>query len=530
MNYLKESKKYEDLYSLLDGLCLGGFLSPSKNKNGVTFLLPTDAKVIKKIEDLAYSDDAVKVEEASDLLRAHIINDVILTGAEWEQKKANIPNALRMKVKVSKGSGKTVSFANGATAKLDEDFKAVGKGADKEQKLAVWLLSGEMEKGSEPAEMVRMDKKGKAEKKMGGDMDQKTHLANVMKAQANFHQHIHACLSGEGALADDIKLAQIYDEHANIQKNPAAQCVESLIYYLCKVSEAGKQKLVDVFPLLSGLPEFDLILLLKSDLLADELDGWLMWKKSLLWFNVKKSYEETRAFIKAEAQKMCDCVNYDKTLCGQLFQYIDEWRVKVQDSNAKSKINVIQQAYAEQLLNKFADKQIFSQKCIDFYMKQSNFKLCLDQLLYLIVRQISLVRKGHDCGEYLKVCCELASLIEKPEMADELLKKHFLSQSRLQNSIAPNEIVNCIESFVLSLPFLRLRQFSTEELINDFGLKITVSLKEKPTCILHVVAAYCDWEYCKDADGKIADHSHEANVLYTANIGAKPGAVSNMNL
>lgn len=139
-NYLE--KAYPEVYEIITATCSN--LSNLKNKNGITFLLPVDKTVLKKIKGLLESDDANEFTRACNMINAMTIYDVMNDASDWMDKKDDIPNALRQHVEIDGVSGQTVKFKGGATAVHDPNFKPRVDDPERGPRLQVWLLTGEI--------------------------------------------------------------------------------------------------------------------------------------------------------------------------------------------------------------------------------------------------------------------------------------------------------------------------------------------------------------------------------------------------
>lgn len=160
INYLKDSK-YKSYYELIHGTCIDiTTLANFRNKAGITLLIPTDKSVLKKIEDLAVSDNVDDVNKAGDMINAMIFRDVYKTPSDWVNSKDNIPNSLYPSQHVpiqGASGGDTITFASGAVAKIDPDFKD----SSRRQNLAVWLLEkGEIPVTTDKPATLTFGKKG----------------------------------------------------------------------------------------------------------------------------------------------------------------------------------------------------------------------------------------------------------------------------------------------------------------------------------------------------------------------------------
>lgn len=157
-----------ELAELLKGTCVDLTLNSFRNKAGITFLMPKEPALRKKISDLAYSDNVDDASKAADMLNAMIFRDVYKTGHDWANNKNNLPNSLlpSQHVPYKSSTADTVEFASGAKARVDTRFKD----SSKRKNMAVWILeSGEIPVTTDkPATFVPFGKRGKDGKGKGG--------------------------------------------------------------------------------------------------------------------------------------------------------------------------------------------------------------------------------------------------------------------------------------------------------------------------------------------------------------------------
>ena len=141
--------------------CLEGILAANGRVEGVTFLLPSKG-VSKKICDMGFSADARKVQEASELFRAHVLPDFFGSGEAFKAKA--VGNALRVLLpKVARAAGASVEFEGGLAIAKADDFTPI---ADRASTYAVWRVT----EGAPPVsgEKYSPPHKGKPMKKFGG--------------------------------------------------------------------------------------------------------------------------------------------------------------------------------------------------------------------------------------------------------------------------------------------------------------------------------------------------------------------------
>lgn len=134
--YLKSY--HPELHNLFEITCSTGALNAKHN--GTTLIIPSDA-TIKEIRTLAFTSDLASVTKAAELLRAHVIKDARKTVAEWNERKANTPNAMfpSQHVALVGIDGSKVKLEGGAVIEIDKQFRDAGR------PIAVWkIVSGVM--------------------------------------------------------------------------------------------------------------------------------------------------------------------------------------------------------------------------------------------------------------------------------------------------------------------------------------------------------------------------------------------------
>ena len=117
LNYIRRAD--EDLYELVQDLCIGRMLVPRKGTPGLTFLRP-DKALMSKIRTMAIGDDP---EEAVAVLQSLVLLDHLPTPGDFDDKRADIPTFLRKKLPVASVDGKKINLDNGAEIVLDKDFE-----------------------------------------------------------------------------------------------------------------------------------------------------------------------------------------------------------------------------------------------------------------------------------------------------------------------------------------------------------------------------------------------------------------------
>ena len=170
LKYIRD--KDQSLFAAIEDSCLHGVFNP-KRVRGITFLYPEDPKYRAEIVKAIYSEDA---EKGVRMIEALVLQDYLPTPAEFMARQADIPNALKQKVRVKSVAGGIVTLEGGITLKLDSAFKPIKR----RENMAVYILEGgRMPQDGAPAtyEYASSGKKSKRGGAMGGRMgDDYEHL------------------------------------------------------------------------------------------------------------------------------------------------------------------------------------------------------------------------------------------------------------------------------------------------------------------------------------------------------------------
>ena len=118
LNYVRHND--EQLYELIQDLCLGKIFMPRRGSPGITFLRP-DKALLKEIQEMAAGDQP---EDAIEALQSLVLLDNLSSIKDFDEKKSDIPTYLRKKLQVVSADGKKVVLKNGAEIVPDKDFQA----------------------------------------------------------------------------------------------------------------------------------------------------------------------------------------------------------------------------------------------------------------------------------------------------------------------------------------------------------------------------------------------------------------------
>lgn len=219
LNYLRHHD--EDMYELVQDLCLGKMFMPKRGMPGITFLRP-DRPLFLEIQKKASSDEP---EKAIEMLQSLILLDNISDISEFESRKKNIPTYLHKKLPVKEVKGNKVILANDAEITKDSEFES----RDDRNNISVYILSKALVdlSNGEDADLSQLTTR--KPKKGGADLnklnDRKVLFENVlrvfcksptdpaMELIVTLYDHFK---NNNGPMADFIKSQTSYDSLASL--------------------------------------------------------------------------------------------------------------------------------------------------------------------------------------------------------------------------------------------------------------------------------------------------------------------------
>jgi hypothetical protein len=151
LNYLKDVD--DELYNLIQDLCVGRALAPRRGSPGVTFLRP-DKALVKDIKAMAEGDSP---EDAVSAIQSLVLLDYLPSIDDFSEKKSDIPTFLKKKLPITSVDGKKVVLSNGAEIVADKGFNAR---ADRSN-LAVHIISKALVPEGESADFSNAKVKAK---------------------------------------------------------------------------------------------------------------------------------------------------------------------------------------------------------------------------------------------------------------------------------------------------------------------------------------------------------------------------------
>lgn len=128
----------EEFADIIRATCNDVVLNATRNKPGITFLMP-EKKYREEIANLAYSSDIAEAAKASEMIQSLILSGAYENGAQMKEDPF-LANCLMTPqvVEVEKVDGGKVHFKSGAIAERDMKFKCT------RDKFFVWKLTGKL--------------------------------------------------------------------------------------------------------------------------------------------------------------------------------------------------------------------------------------------------------------------------------------------------------------------------------------------------------------------------------------------------
>lgn len=118
LSYIKQTN--DELYELVQEMCIGRIFTPRKGSSGITFLYP-DKELVSKLREMQESNP----EDAVEAVQALVLLDDISSIQEFAEKKSNIPTFHKKKLPIASIDGKKVVLKNGAEIVPDKMFMSI---------------------------------------------------------------------------------------------------------------------------------------------------------------------------------------------------------------------------------------------------------------------------------------------------------------------------------------------------------------------------------------------------------------------
>lgn len=174
LNYLRRVDN--DLFELVQDLCLGRMFSPRRNSNGVTFLHPSKA-LYKDLLKMAQSN---KPEDAVDYLQSLIVVDYLPSISDFESRKDDIPTFKGKKLLFKDFAKAKATLKDGGVITPNVEFIP----RDDRDNMVIYNLDKALVKPDSPDAEYKYKDKGKAVVKGGAvfSADRKKLFEDVLRA------------------------------------------------------------------------------------------------------------------------------------------------------------------------------------------------------------------------------------------------------------------------------------------------------------------------------------------------------------
>ncbi len=420
INYLEA--KYPKIAEIYETLCLESTLT-LKKQPGLTFLVPINSEFIEKLTNLANSDDIKNIDLATKYASAIILNDYYKSLADIINHRDDIDNALTQRLEIEGSQSGQIILKNGAKIWPADNFID----GSKKQKLAVWLLDGE----------IRIDGPVSPGKyKNVNHVETQTTRSDIRGAIANSLENLYLTekIGGKSSLA--------YLDYMN-----------SFIQYLY-VNEYCHDILFDkVLPLISGdKTDFYLIIepykTMGNYLVSDRviIDWWE--NKSMGDINiVAKAFElAKKRYIKP---MICPLIYVNQQ--GALNE-INEMRNRIISAkNAPQMFPMIISDIYDTLFGKNIISEALCRYYNDNKMEGINAKMAEDEFRFIIFQQfLDLESKPFDARKFHKIIDMIKSATCLQATKTMLLRKMSAT------SLPPNEKMAEIKVFINSTMFFHI--------------------------------------------------------------------------
>ena len=468
------------VHQLVQGLCLFNAINGTKQKPGVTLVVPTEESLISKIEKLAHSSDIADTEKAANMILAMIFQDKFVTPSDWSAKKPVINMQFPPQiVEISSGTGNSVTFKSGAIA---EPAKTFIDGTHK-KKLAVWVLkSGEIPPTNDkPADRDTMKKLANTKapiSKAGGYQPTLTDMQSVrfkiaMLVENQFVLKQKSVRGGGWFLG-------------SVDTDPYCDAVCSLICVIGDDAFYNKDLLADIAPIISwGKMDFYFLvephkLDVTNYLIPDDvIDKW--WNHNQT-FNPTNCYDRARSLI-TQACARGSAATLNTNGRAKLHEAVrEEIGIVTQAQMAKYRtelIPAIRRVYTQlETQNAIGSvKKVLPERLCQYYSAQPGLKMLHDELRYIGRSTFETICSGaFDDGKFNWFVNKIGDVLRAVTEEERKVQHILLSESSARSQIQPVEIGNEIGIFVNSVFFVYFHREQNE--LEGIAKFVTVKPRE----------------------------------------------------
>lgn len=452
-NYIEET--YPDISAILEGTCVTHSLN-TKGKTGVTFVVPQDKTLIKKLEQLAYSASPEEYNKAGAILQSCIFRDVFKVGGDWTTKKPVVNSLYPAQiVEVASSTATTVTFKNGAVAELDKGFV---DGSPKKNQ-AVWILkSGELPVTTDkPADLAAIKKAAKATK-AGGYNPSTEDVKNIRFAicMAVESEYVACMQASRGVLGGFF---------GGGHRDPYCEAVCSLICFLKK--HAGDECIAKIAPLICW-SKMDFYILVEPHRRGNDyiipssyIQSW--------WANhatAPHSMEASRKIISDAVNEGGSASTGRRAARQAVFDATAKLRKRILEiegaATRDSLSSAVEAAYRElEQQNKIGvSPQVFPEELHQYYMQNPGLKLIHDELRYrgeVVFRELQRdvdVGSGFDVGGFAAFASAVGDSLHASTETERRAQLRIVNKIMLSSHINNSSVINTARGFVNSVFFL----------------------------------------------------------------------------
>jgi len=445
------------LAEIIRGVCADGSLGSLKGKPGITFLMPTDKNFLKRLHDLAYSDNVDDVDKANELINNLIIRNIYKNAGEWLAHRDDIANSLfpSQSLELEGVSGETVTFKSGAKATLDKGFKD----GSPRKNLAVWKLTGEIPVTSDkvsPAKYIKLMRK-----KTGGyspsSVESQSLRFRIMQQVES--EYLAACKGnsaswwGTGSSPSAVFNRYVASLADWMNTNGYSDLVRDLIIPQLSFDVIDFYAIVEPHRA-SG-----------NYLLSDDIIRG--------WFGSKHSGVMTQDQIQKLLNTRSDAMVFSNRkciiMCSKKLQA--EFDACVNSNKMRQCAEQVGKYYdildAE---NRIGDAtKVYPAALADFYRENPGLKQTQDELRYVSVAMTHKIEQSCDCGLFNELSNLIGECLHASSKADRMANLKLLNGPALRFHVDPRDRVRDIKAFVCSAMFMYIPL--TEEEIREESSK-----------------------------------------------------------
>ncbi len=431
------------LAAIIRGVCAEGSLGSLKGKPGITFLMPTDKDFLKKLHDLAYSDNVDDVDMANELINNLIVRNIYKNAGDWLAHRDDIANSLfpSQSLELDTVTGETVVFKSGAKATPDKSFKD----GSPRKNLAVWKLTGEIPVTTDrisPAKYIKLMRK-----KTGGyypsSAESQTLRFRIMQQVES--EYLAACKGhaaswwGSGAGPSSVYNRYVASLADWMNLNGYSDLVRNLIVPQLSFD------IIDFYAIVEPHRASGNYLL--SD---DIIRGWFGAKHAgvISKEQIQQLLASKDSAAKVFADRKC-IIACSKRLQAEFDACVNSNKMRQCAEQVGKYYDILD---AENRIGDAAG--VFPQQLADFYRENPGLKQTTDELRYVSIAMTHKVEQSCDCGMFNELSNLIGECLHASNKTERMANLKLLNGPALRFHVAPRDRVRDIEAFVKSAMFM----------------------------------------------------------------------------